>query len=80
MNGENNKDISNEKRTILIVEDNELNQEILTDILDDKYNILIANNGAEGIQVLRKNVSSIMDIYINAVRIFYTWKKQDKSV
>lgn len=72
MNGENNKDISNEKRTILIVEDNELNQEILTDILDDKYNILIANNGAEGIQVLRKNVSSIMDIYINAVRIFYT--------
>jgi CheY-like chemotaxis protein len=36
-------------KTILIVEDTELNIDLLTQLLEDDYNLLIARDGAQGV-------------------------------
>jgi len=36
-------------KTILIVEDNELNIDLLTQILEDEYNLLVARDGVQGV-------------------------------
>ena len=36
-------------KTILIVEDTELNIDLLTQLLEDNYNLLIANDGEQGV-------------------------------
>jgi two-component system, cell cycle response regulator DivK len=38
-------------KTILIVEDTELNIDLLTQLLEDEYRLLIAKDGAEGVRV-----------------------------
>lgn len=51
------------KRTILIIEDNKVNQKILCKLLEDDYNIITADNGLEGLEILRRqyrNLSLIM--------------------
>jgi CheY-like chemotaxis protein len=40
-------------KTILIVEDTELNIDLLTQLLEDDYNLLIARDGAEGVSIAR---------------------------
>ena len=56
------------KRLVLIVEDNELNREILTSILEDEYDIITAENGEEGIKLLSdyyKEISVVLlDVYM----------------
>ncbi len=56
------------KRLVLIVEDNELNREILTSILEDEYDIITAENGEEGIKLLSKHYTEIsvvlLDVYM----------------
>ena len=58
----------NTKRKILIVEDNFINQEILTTILEDKYGILTAENGLVGLELLKKHYKDIsliiLDVYM----------------
>ena len=54
-----------EKRTLLVVEDNELNREMLTAILEDSYKILPAENGAEGLEVLKDHGSAISLILLD---------------
>ena len=51
-------------KTILIVEDTELNIDLLTQLLEEEYSLLIARDGAEGVSVAReKNPDLIlMDI------------------
>ena len=51
-------------KTILIVEDTELNIDLLVQRLEDDYNLLIANNGAQGVNMaLQHNQDLIlMDI------------------
>ena len=51
-------------KTILIVEDTELNIDLLVQRLEDDYNLLIANNGAQGVNMaLQHNPDLIlMDI------------------
>jgi two-component system, cell cycle response regulator DivK len=51
-------------KTILIVEDTELNIDLLTQLLEDDYKLLIAKDGAEGVRVAQqKNPDLIlMDI------------------
>ena len=39
-------------RKILVIEDNEMNREILQDILSEEYEVLEAENGAEGLAIL----------------------------
>lgn len=46
------------KNTVLIIEDNEINNEILQEILED-YNLYIAYNGQEGLRLMREHQSEI---------------------
>lgn len=41
-------------KTILIVEDIELNIDLLTQLLEDDYNLLIAKNGEQGISMAQQ--------------------------
>jgi two-component system cell cycle response regulator DivK len=51
-------------KTILIVEDTELNVDLLTQLLEDDYALLVAKDGAEGVNIAQeKNPDLIlMDI------------------
>ena len=42
------------KRKILIIEDNKLNQEMLRMILEDKYDIITAEDGEIGLEILQQ--------------------------
>ena len=62
VNEEVNLDSPNEeiqKKTILIVEDEDISYEILSTMLKDKYEILRAVNGEEGLRILRKEAKNI---------------------
>lgn len=49
----------NKQHTVLIVEDNEINREILGEILSDDYNLYFAENGQVGLDLLREHLSEI---------------------
>lgn len=51
-------------KTILIVEDTELNVDLLTQLLEDDYQLLVARDGAESVLVTEKNKPGLilMDI------------------
>ncbi len=49
----------NKQHTVLIVEDNEINREILGEILSDDYNLYFAENGQVGLDLLREHQSEI---------------------
>lgn len=42
-------------KTILIVEDTELNIDLLTQLLEDQYNLLVAKDGVQGVQAAEEN-------------------------
>ena len=46
------------KGKILIVDDAELNRSVLADILDEKYEIIVAENGLEAIVQIEKTSTS----------------------
>lgn len=56
-----------QKRKILIVEDNELNRELLREILSADYQILEAENGKEGLDILRENKETIALILLDVM-------------
>lgn len=51
-------------KTILIVEDTELNIDLLTQLLEDDYTLLIARDGEQGVNMANKNKPDLilMDI------------------
>ena len=51
-------------KTILIVEDTELNVDLLTQLLEDEYNVLVARDGAQGVNMAQENKPDLilMDI------------------
>ena len=51
-------------RTILIVEDIDLNIDLLTQILEEDYNLLVARDGLQGVELTHKNKPDLvlMDI------------------
>lgn len=61
-------DLANVKRTILVVEDNEINREMLCAFLEDDFNILQAENGLVGLEQLEKNYEDLslilLDVYM----------------
>ena len=70
-------------RTILIVEDVDLNVDLLTQLLEDDYNLLVANNGAQGVEMANQQHPDlilmdislpIMDGYTATRRIRETMK------
>lgn len=53
------------KREVLIIEDNELNRDILAAILEDEYEILLAENGAEGLELLKEHYQHLSVIMLD---------------
>lgn len=75
----------NAKQTLLIVEDNDMNREILTDLLSDDYNVLQANNGLVGLQVMEEHYQELslilLDIFMPECDGFgFLAKKKEKSL
>jgi len=57
--------MSKSRYTVLIVEDNDLNRDILATILGEEFEILEAKNGQEGLKVLQENVSRISVVLLD---------------
>ena len=59
--------MSNEsgRRSVLIVEDNELNREMLCAMLEDRYHVYQAENGKEGLEVLQKHYRNISIVVLD---------------
>lgn len=55
------------KRKILVVEDNELNRMMLSGILEEEYQILEAENGAEALDVLRQYGEAVSLILLDII-------------
>lgn len=53
------------RRSILIVEDNELNREMLCAMMEDRYNVYQAENGKEGLEVLQEHYQDISIIVLD---------------
>ncbi len=57
-----------QKRTVLVVEDNEMNREILCDLLEDDYHVLQAENGLVGLEQLDAHCDELslimLDVYM----------------
>lgn len=51
-------------KTILIVEDVDLNIDLLTQLLEDDYHLLVARDGGQGVELVEKNKPDLvlMDI------------------
>ncbi|MCR5490563.1 MAG: EAL domain-containing protein [Bacilli bacterium] len=62
---QNTNVITKLKRTILIVDDEFINLEILSEILQDEYDIVTAENGLEALQALRSSVTPISLIMLD---------------
>lgn len=58
-------DLAGKKRKILIIEDNLLNQQMLCAILQDKYEILTAENGEVGFELLEQNYRELSVILLD---------------
>ena len=55
------------RRTVLVVEDQEINRDILGSILEDQYDVIYAENGQEGLDVLRARVSEISIVMLDLI-------------
>ena len=53
------------KRLLLLIEDNELNRELLVNILEEKYRVLTAANGQEGLDILKENGKDLSVILLD---------------
>lgn len=54
-----------QKRTLLVIEDNEINKEFLVSSLAEKYHILSAENGQEGLEILKKKAQDISAVLLD---------------
>lgn len=57
--------ITTGRRKILIIEDNKLNREMLCSILSDRYDILTAENGMVGFELLEENYKELSVILLD---------------
>lgn len=53
------------KRKLLIIDDNALNREMLREILQDRYEILTAENGKVGFEILEQNCKELSVILLD---------------
>lgn len=62
------RDLPGRIRTVLVVEDNDLNREMLVSLLEEDYRVLEAVNGQEGIELLHRYCDELsavlLDIYM----------------
>ena len=57
------------KSKILIADDSEMNRSILLDMLEEEYEIVEAENGAEAVAVLRQMGTEIALVLLDIVKI-----------
>ena len=55
----------NGKRKVLVIEDNEMNRELLSDILEDDYEVLEAENGAAGLECLQAHCRELSVVLLD---------------
>ena len=55
------------KQTILVVDDSEMNRSILADMLEEEYEILEAEDGEEGVNILREHWKDIALVLLDVV-------------
>lgn len=55
------------KSRILIVDDSGMNRMMLSELLEDRYDILEASNGAEALSLIRQNLSSLDLVLLDIV-------------
>jgi len=53
------------RRTLLIIEDSEFNRELLNELLSDEYNIILAENGQNGLDVLQEHYHDVSLILLD---------------
>lgn len=58
---------SETKPTILIVEDNEINSNVLQDYLSDRYNVLVADNGITAIDTIYEKRNELSLVLLDIV-------------
>jgi two-component system, cell cycle response regulator DivK len=52
-------------KTVLIVEDTELNIDLLTQLLEDDYNLVVARDGQQGVDMALQHVPDLILMDIN---------------
>ena len=57
--------ISEEKRRILIIEDDVINQEILKETLDKTYDLIVAKSGEEALDIVREQYETISIVLLD---------------
>lgn len=57
----------NEKKTILIIEDEEINREILSNMLSDNYDLLFAFDGEEALNKIKNNKDELSLILLDLI-------------
>ncbi len=57
--------VINRRRKVLVVEDQELNRDVLGMILEDEYDVLYAENGAEGMTCMRENADTLSIVLLD---------------
>ena len=69
-------------KTVLIVEDVELNIDLLTQILEDDYALLVARNGAEGVALAEQSKPDLvlMDISLPVMDGYEAARRIHKSL
>ncbi len=55
------------RHLVLVVEDQEINRDLLGMILDDDYDVIFAENGAEGMKLIRENADRLSIILLDLI-------------
>lgn len=55
------------KKTVLIIEDNQLDIELLTSYLTDEFNVLKAMSGKDGLAILKNNYKNLSTIFLDLI-------------
>lgn len=69
---------SQKEFTMLVVDDNRLNQKVLAALFSDEYNIISASNGADALEIIEQHVQIdivMLDLFMPVMDGFETLKK-----
>lgn len=58
------------KKTVLIVDDNSINRDVLRKLLKDKFETVEAENGKEALQLLNEHSRKFSDILLDLIMPF----------